>query len=194
MPKKIVVVLFLFLTVFLVIKSFWPLPQEPFPQTEISEIKKIQQAPQEVTPEAPTKTEETSVPVKNNTIKTISIDFERIKKDTPSTAGSIFSKSYKLALEDLELTSKPQTYKIVFDREVKDVTSVVILGSDGQSEITGLKYNDSSQELKDETKTLFPDDWHRSANSFTSLKNIEFVASSKDKGLINIYLQVMGEE
>ena len=31
------------------------------------------------------------------------------------------------------------------------------------------------------------------SKSFSKLKNIEFTASSKDKGRINIYLQVLGE-
>lgn len=126
-------------------------------------------------------------------VQEIQIDFEQVKNRKPTPAQSQFSKSYKVIIEDLKLSNNLTKFRITFDREVEDVTSVVILGRNGESEIQNIRFNDEAMPVT-ESKTLFENDWYKSEDSFSLLSEVEFVAKTKGQGTLNIYLQVMGEE
>src|SRR5690606_12109226 len=86
----------------------------------------------------------------------IRIDFEQVKNRKETQAESQFSRSYKLILEDLKLTDQPVRFQIAFDRGVTDVTSVVILGHQGESDIKQIAFNNKNAES--EVKKLFVND------------------------------------
>lgn len=124
----------------------------------------------------------------------LQIDFDQIKNRQTSKTPSQFSKSYKLIVEDLNLSSQPQKIKIQFDRVIPNVTSVIIMGSEGESTIQDMSYNNQSLSDSSPSTVLFKEDWIRSKPSFSSLENIEFIANAQTQSSINIYLQIIGDQ